>query len=37
VQTEIAAAIRREVAPFFATGSMRFPAEMVVVRGRRVA
>jgi SAM-dependent methyltransferase len=32
VQARLAAAVRDDVRPYFASGSMRFPAEMVVVR-----
>jgi SAM-dependent methyltransferase len=35
VQREIAAAVRRDIAPYFRDGTMRFPAEMVLVRGLR--
>jgi len=33
VQARLARAVTEAVAPFFASGAMRFPAEMVVVRG----
>jgi SAM-dependent methyltransferase len=35
VQAAIADAVRDAVAPYFGGGTMRFPAEMVLVRGRR--
>jgi SAM-dependent methyltransferase len=35
VQQEIAAAVRAAVAPYLRDGTMRFPAEMVLARGRR--
>jgi len=34
VQREIAAAVQADVAPYFRGGTMRFPAEMVLVRGQ---
>jgi hypothetical protein len=35
VQARVAGAVREAVAPYFAGGTMRFPAEMVVVRATR--